>query len=264
MLSATDRFEWLNLEMNYKMNDLLKLTIEAHGGLDRWKNFSQISSRIICGGVTWEIKKQQGILDDIHVTSNIKGQFTTHYPFINKNWHTSFEPNRVAIEDDKGQVIEELFDPRSSFKGHVVETPWTKLQIAYFAGYAMWTYFNAPFNFAGPEYKVEELEPWNEDGEQFRRLQVTYPENIATHGPVQIFYIDDSGLIRRHDYNVEVFGGSPAAHYLSDYVEVQGIKIATKRKVYIRLADNTSLKPDPLLVSIDLSEIMLAPLLNHK
>lgn len=239
------------------MNDLLKLTIDAHGGLDRWKNFGQISSRINCGGVTWEIKKQKGILDDVYVTSDIKEQFTSHHPFINQGWHTSFKANRVAIEDDEGKVIEEMLDPRSSFKGHVVETPWTRLQLAYFAGYAMWTYFNAPFNFADPEYKVKELEPWTEDGQQFRRLQVTYPENIATHGPVQIFYIDESGLIRRHDYNVEVLGGSPAAHYLSDYIEVQGIKIATKRLVYIRSENNTPLKPDPLIVSIDLSEIRL-------
>jgi hypothetical protein len=239
------------------MNDLLKLTIEAHGGLDRWKNFDHISSRIFAGGVTWEIKNQPGILDDIFVTVDTKRQFTSHYPFINQHWHTSFQPNRVAIEDGNGGVVEELLNPRSSFKGHVVETPWTRLQLVYFAGYAMWTYFNAPFNFTDPGFSVQELEPWNEEGEDFRRLQVTYPEGIATHGPVHVFYIDQSGLIRRHDYDVEVLGGSGAAHYLFDYVEVQGIKVATKRMIYMRLTDNTSLKPDPVLISMTLSEFKL-------
>jgi hypothetical protein len=243
--------------MNYQMNDLLKLAIEAHGGLDRWKNVEQVSSRIICGGVLWDIKKQPGVVNDIYVTVGTKRQYTSHYPFVNQDWHTSFQPDRVAIENAKGEVVEELLDPRSSFKDHTVETPWSRLQLAYFAGYAMWTYFNAPFNFADPEYRVEELEPWTEDGEIFRRLQVIYPENKATHGPVQIFYIDQSGLIRRHDYDVVVMGGGGAAHYLFDYIEIEGIKIATKRKAYTRSADNTSLKPHPLLVSIDVSEIWL-------
>lgn len=240
------------------MNNLLKLTIEAHGGLDRWKTFDQVSSRLICGGLTWDIKKQSGILNDIYVSVETKSQFTSHYPFVNQDWHTSFEPTRIAIEDAKGNVIEEFFDPRSTFKGHTVETPWTRSQLAYFAGYAMWTYFNAPFNFTHPGYELQELDPWEEDGQVFRRLQVTYPENIATHSQIQTFYIDQSGLIARHDYDVEVFGGSGAAHYLFDYIDVKGIKIATKRKVYIRSADNTPLKPEPLLVSIDLSEIKLS------
>ena len=243
--------------MQNNMNDLLKLTIEAHGGLDRWKNFDHITARIIVGGVTWEIKKQPGLLDDVYVTVDTKRQFTSHYPFVNPNWHTSFQSNRVAIQDDKGGVIEELLNPRPSFKGHTVETPWTRLQLVYFAGYAMWTYFNAPFNFADPIYKVQELKSWNENGEDFRRLQVTYPDAIATHGSVQVFYIDQTGLIRRHDYDVDIFGGSGAAHYLSDYIDVQGIKVATKRRVYVRLEDNTPMKPDPLLVSVDLSEIKL-------
>jgi hypothetical protein len=29
---------------------------------------------------------------------------------------------------------------RNAFKGHAVDTPWTRLQLAYFVGYAMWTY----------------------------------------------------------------------------------------------------------------------------
>ena len=240
------------------MNNLLKFTIEAHGGLNRWKKYEHISAHLNCGGITWGLKKQAGILDDVYVRCDTQRQFTSHFPFINKDWYTSFEANRVAIMNASGQVIEEMSDPRYSFKGHVVETPWSRLQLAYFAGYAMWTYLNAPFSFADAGYKIKELEPVQDDGDQFRRLEVTYPGDIATHGSIQTFYIDESGLIRRHDYTAEVLGGIAAAHYLSDYIELQGIKIATKRRVYQLLENKTVLKPDPLLVSIDLSEIKLA------
>lgn len=239
------------------MNDLLRFTIEAHGGLENWNRFDSISARIICGGVTWAMKQQPGVLDDVFVTSDIHKEFTSHYPFINKDWRTSFEPHRVAILDSSNEVIEELTDPRRSFEGHTLESPWSSLQLAYFAGYAMWTYFNAPFNFADSGYQVAELDPWEEQGEVFRRLQVTFPKEVATHGSVQTFYIDTTGLIKRHDYNVDILGGSRAVHYLSDYKNIQGIQIATKRRVYVRNEDNSPLVPEPLLVSVDLSEIKL-------
>lgn len=239
------------------MKNLLEFTINAHGGIETWNKFETISAKLNSGGVLFPMKQQSGILDNIYVTSNTKKEFTTHFPFIEKDWHTSFEPGRIAIENHKGEIIEELFNPRESFKGHQRETPWSKLQLAYFAGYAMWTYFNVPFIFTNPNYKVKELEPWEENGETFRRLQVEFPPEITTHSRIQTFYIDKTGLIKRHDYNVEILGSSTAAHYLSDYIEVQGIQIATKRNVYVRLEDNTPLLPEPLLVSINLSEIDL-------
>ncbi|MBS7254017.1 hypothetical protein [Flavobacterium branchiicola] len=239
------------------MNNLLEFTINAHGGIETWNKFESITAKLNTGGVLWPMKQQAGILDDIYITSNTKKEFTTHYPFIKKNWHTSFVPDRIAIENEKGETIEELLNPRASFSGHDRDTPWSKLEVAYFAGYAMWTYFNAPFIFANPKYKVTELEPWEENGETFRRLQVEFPPEIATHSKIQTFYIDKDGLIKRHDYSADILGNSTAAHYLSDYIDVQGIKIATSRKVYVRLEDNTPLLPEPILVSIELSEISL-------
>ncbi len=238
------------------MNNLLEIAINAHGGAETWNQFESITARIKVGGVLWAMKQQAGVVEDIFVTSQTKNQATSHYPFINKDWKTSFNPGRIAIESNSGETIEQLHNPRTSFDGHTTETPWNPLQLAYFAGYAMWTYFNAPFNFAEQDYQTRELEPWEENGEVFRRLEVTFPEHIATHSKIQTFYIGQDGLIRRHDYSVDIAGGATAAHYLSDYTEVQGIQIAAKRRVYVRLEDNTPL-PEPLLVSVDLSGISL-------
>src|SRR5689334_10233503 len=55
-------------------------------------------------------------------------------------------PHRIAVEDDNGAVVEELLDPRASFAGHDLTTPWTRLQRAYFSGYAMWTYVTEPIS----------------------------------------------------------------------------------------------------------------------
>lgn len=82
---------------------------------------------------------------------------------------TSLDPDRVAIETTDARVVEERVQPRDSFVGHRVDTPWDPLQLAYFAGYAMWTYLTTPFLFTVDDVTTEELEPWFENGGLLRR-----------------------------------------------------------------------------------------------
>lgn len=238
------------------MNDLLKFTIDAHGGLDNWKRYESISASLKVGGTAWSLRQQAGVLDNINIVASTKRQFASFSPFITEGGYNTFEPDKVTISDGNS-VIEEMYDPRSSFEGYELQTPWSRLQLTYFSGYAVWTYLNVPFIFAGPGYQFEELEPWEENNEVFRRLRVTFPKEVATHSQVQTLYIDKTGLIKRHDYDVEIINNAPSANYVDNYVTVQGIKIGTRRRVYIRQEDNTPKLPAPVLVAIDISEIVL-------
>jgi hypothetical protein len=40
------------------MTPLAKLTIDAHGGLDRWNQFDAVSADLVQGGVLWKLKGQ--------------------------------------------------------------------------------------------------------------------------------------------------------------------------------------------------------------
>ncbi|GAA4154908.1 hypothetical protein GCM10022217_12500 [Chryseobacterium ginsenosidimutans] len=238
------------------MNNLLEFTIKAHGGLTHWNKFKNVSAHLNVDGMTWVRKQQPGILKDVNVSVEIEQQLVS-FQSKDQKWKTFFDSQRIAAETDEGKSIEELLNPRQSFEGHTRETPWSRLQAFYFASYAIWIYFNAPFCFAHPDYEVTEIEPWEENGETFRRLQVTFPDYLVTHSRIQTFYIDKAGLIRRHDYNVEISENAAGAHYLYDYEEIQGIKFPTRRQVFIRNQDNTTIQPEPVLVLIDLSEITL-------
>jgi hypothetical protein len=134
------------------------------------------------------------------------------------------------------------------------ETPWSTLQLAYFVGTAMWTYLTQPFTFAMPGFQTSVLEPWDEAGQQWRRLRVIWPSYVATHSTEQTLYFNDDCPLARHDYDVEISGGTSAAHYVSDYEEVAGIRLPTKHRIFPRAPDGRSLA-EPLVVSIDLSEI---------
>jgi hypothetical protein len=236
------------------MTDLATLAIDAHGGLDRWRTLKTVSARLLQGGALWQLKRQDGVLRDVHLTVDLRKEWASHWPFGQPDRHTSFQPNRVAIETSNGDVVEERVHPRESFAGHVLDTPWDSLQLAYFAGYAMWTYLNTPFLFALPGVKTEEVEAWPENGEVWRRLKVTFPTSIATHSAEQTFYFDQQGLLKRHDYDVDISGGTPAAHYVSELQEVSGIVVPTKHMIVPRQPDGSS-APTPVVVSIDISEI---------
>jgi hypothetical protein len=58
-------------------------------------------------------------------------------------------------------------------------------------------------------------------------------------------------------YDVELAGGTRRARYVDAYAEVSGIKFPTARRIFAR-QDDASVIREPLVVSIDLSNIQLA------
>ena len=235
------------------MNALLSKVLEAHGGLDRWSQFATARAQIVTGGGLWALK---GLIQDPaprQMTVSLHEEFASVTPFGRPDWRTSFRPERVAIETLDGQVVREQANPRSSFDGHTMNTAWEPLHRAYFNGYAMWTYLTTPFLMAMPGFEVREIEPLAEGDEPWRGLRARFPGQIASHSEEQDFYFGSDFLLRRHDYQVDVAGSFPAAQYVDKIVEVQGIKIPTRRRAYVRGPD---LKPvrDLLMVAIDLSD----------
>ncbi|MHA6202988.1 hypothetical protein ACXU4B_01020 [Dyella soli] len=230
----------------------LRRVIEAHGGLDSWNKHKALSVDLVVGGVLWGLKGQAGKLERTNVTVGLGEEWASHQPFGTDNRRTRFSPDRVAIEDAQGKVVEELAAPRRSFAGHALDTLWTEPQLAYFAGYAMWTYLNLPFLALHEGVEVEELPIWLENGEAWRPLRLTFSEAIATHSKVQTIYAGDDGLLRRHDYAVEIAADSAAAHYVGKYVTVDGIKFPTERRVYATDSDGKPMR-DLMTVSVDLA-----------
>lgn len=239
------------------MSDLLDEILAAYGGRSAWESARRISARQYFGGALWTLKGHPGALDDVQVTVDLHREHTRQEPFFADGHHTDFTPGRIAVEDAGGEVIEELLDPRSSFTGHEFTTPWTRLQLAYFSGYAMWTYVTEPISLTFPGVVAEEIDGWTEDGRDFRRLLITYPDSIETHSTRQTLYIGADGLIHRRDYTVDIAGDTPAAEYTTDFAEVSGLMIPATRMIYPRDERGHRL-PEPLVVSIRLADIVVS------
>ena len=153
------------------MNSLAKQVLDAHGGIDRWKQFRSVRARISSGGGLWALK---GLVQDAaprDLTVSLHEEFASISPYGQSDWRTAFTPNRIAIETMSGALVRERID----------------------------------------------------------------------------------FLLRRHDYNVDIAGGFPAAQYVHDIVEVQGFRMPTKRRAYVRGPNREPVR-DLLMVSIDFSD----------
>jgi hypothetical protein len=234
--------------------DLLSAVLDAHGGLDRWRQYNRVQATIVSGGLMFELKGQPQDPAPRRMTVGLQREWSSVQPFGADNQRTDFTPDRIAIETLNGDLVAERDHPRDSFAGAVLETPWDPLQRGYFNGYALWTYLTSPFLVTLPGFTIEELEPMQDAGTTLTGVRLRFPPDFASHSTLQEFYFGPDHLLARHDYRVDIAGRFSAIQYVSDFVEADGIRLPTKRRAY-RCGDDGKPIFDELMVSIDLSEI---------
>jgi len=237
------------------MNELLNRAVKAHGGLDRWNKVNSIKVAASITGAILYVKGKADFLKNVVLTTDTrKERLIVDFPAQDKR--AIFEPNRIVIETVDGMLIEARDNPVKSFSGQKRETPWDDIDVTYFVGEALWTYLNTPFLYTHEGFFTEEIASIQVEGETWRRLKVNFPDNVKSHTREQISCFGPDGLLRRHDYTVDILGGATGLNYASDYRDVDGISIPTKRRVYAYEGDYQRVK-EPLLVAIDMGEITL-------
>jgi hypothetical protein len=151
-------------------------------------------------GAIWYVKGKGDFLKNVILTAETRKEHLT-VDFPGQDKHAIFQPNRIVIETAEGTLIEARDNPEESFAGQQRETP------TYFAGEALWTYLNTPFLYTHEGFATEEIPSIQVDGEPWRRLKVTFPDNVKSHTREQISCFGPDGLLRRHDYPVDILGG---------------------------------------------------------
>jgi hypothetical protein len=237
------------------MNELLNVAVKAHGGLERWNKVKAIKVAASITGGIWYVKGKGDFLKNVILTAETRKEHLT-VDFLGQDKRAVFQPNRVVMETADGSLIDARDNPEKSFEGQQRETPWDDFHVAYFVGEALWTYLNTPFLYTYEGFVTEEIPSIQVEGEVWRRLKVTFPDNVKSHTREQISCFGPDGLLRRHDYTVDILGGATGLNYASDYRDVEGIIVPAKRRVYAYEGDYQLVK-EPLLVAIDMGEITL-------
>jgi hypothetical protein len=222
-------------------DELLAGVLDAHGGLENWTRVTRLTAELSLGGPFWGARGWPGVYDQVTVTLDPRSEHITFAPFTAPDRISvlDVDPEHVAIRTRDGELIEERDAPRGTFPLPFDDytTPWDAIQVAYFTSAAVWNYLTAPFVFVAPGVRASEIEPWQEGGETWRRLAVTFPETIANHNAEQVFYYDDQLQQRRMDYSPDVTGSPPVAHYTHDPKTFDGFVFPTRRRVLLHDAE---------------------------
>jgi hypothetical protein len=232
---------------------LVELALEAAGGPDLLRGAREIHASLHGSGTAIRSKRFGWVPGEIEVACSVDEQRTVISPYPEEGRRGVFTGSEVRIERvQDGSVLKARQNPRARFPGGRRLLWWDDLDFLYFSGYAMWGYLLAPHSFLRDGVETRELEPWEEQDERWRRLEVSYPAPWHMHCRKQIYYFDPAGRLRRNDYTAEVFGSfAKSAHMCGEHRTFDGLTLPTRRRVYGRRRNNKP-RRRPTLVSIDI------------
>ena len=225
---------------------------------------------------TWKFPARP--LEDYHYhqTVDIHGLRNVMRGFPTPELTCTFSHDEVRVESD-GNVIERRTQARHGFQGlgalRRIQR-WDIIDSAYFVGYAMSNYMSHPYRLTQPGFHVRRGEDWRGDNETWRRLEVEYPPGFDSHCRCETFYIDDHGLIRRHDYLPDVFAEArvlaallpiplKAGHFSCRHREVDGLIFPTFRRVMLAPPGHRPI-PGLTMICAQLSDISVTSAANEE
>ncbi|MEX5632484.1 hypothetical protein [Parafrankia sp. FMc2] len=246
------------------MDPLLEMALEAHGGRERWSKVSELTAHLSVGGPFWAMRgfPEAFLEETLHIDVADRRAVLSPWVAADHSLVADLARDGVALHAADGSVIESRDRPRPSYAGYDLYSAWDRLQVGYFLGYAMWNYLTTPYLLADPEVTAHEIDPWDEDGQTWRRLQIRIPATIPTHTAEQVFYVDADGLLRRLDYTVDVNANATVARYTDGHRTFDGLVFPTRRRVYPRrpngTADRSLPGPDGSAIAIDIHDVTVA------
>jgi len=227
---------------------LLDDAIEASGGFSRWNQLERFTLQLSIDGALLSRVGQAGRFREMAAEGSTRTQSVRFTGFTDPGKCGLYQPDRVTIESPEGNVLRAWHNPHQSFPDQARNAPWDELYLVFFCGFSVWNYLTTPFLLTQPDVEVEELAPWHEHSQLWRRLRATFPATILTHSCEQIFYFDDQGLQRRTDHELL---DSKVAQYSWAHQSFSGIVVPTLRRSLALEPDGTVIAK-PVLLDVEI------------
>ena len=227
---------------------LLDDAIDASGGIARWNSLSRFTLHLSVGGTLFASAGHAREFKDVTAEGSTRAQ-SVRFTGITGGEHSgSFQPDAITIESPDGEVLRTWQNPSLVFPEADPPALADELRLVFFCGVAIWNYLTNPFLLAHPDVVTEELTPWRENTETWRRLRAQFPPHLITLAPEQIFYFDENALQRRTDHDLF---GAKVAHYSWAHDSFGGIVLPTLRRAQTLRPDGTAIAK-PVLMDVEI------------
>jgi hypothetical protein len=227
---------------------LLDDAIDASGGMARWNSLSRFTLHLSVAGTLFSSAGHASEFKDVTAEGSTRAQ-SVRFTGITGGEHSgSFQPDAITIESLDGEVLRTWRNPSLAFAEAGSPALADELHLVFFCGVAIWNYLASPFLLAHPDVVTEELTPWREGTESWRRLRAQFPTRLITLAPEQIFYFDENALQRRTDHDLF---GMKVAHYSWAHDSFGGIVVPTLRRAQTLRPDGTVVAK-PVLMDVEI------------
>jgi len=213
-----------------ELSSLLEQVLEAHGGLEQWHKLSDLVTGI----------QMEGHLCPPSTPSNAIPQSQAFFALRQQRivmvtddggQRILIEPHLVSFAGDRNTQLKVLPISETASWAACVEGNLDLMRTAYVLGFVIRLYVTAPFLYTTAGFIVDEIDPWQEDGETWRVLRIGFPLDVETPARVQYAYYGDDGLLRRTRYKLGGREGTDCVDYVSSYQQVNGIWLPMAHEV---------------------------------
>jgi hypothetical protein len=222
--------------------------IDASGGLARWSGLNSFTLHLSVGGTLFSSAGHASEFKDVTAEGSTRTQSVRFTGITGGAQSGSFQPDAITIESLDGEVLRTWPNPSLAFPSAAPSLLADELHLVFFCGVAIWNYLMTPFLLTHPGVVVQELPPWQERTETWRRLHAQFPPSLITLAPEQVFYFDDAALQRRVDH--DLFGMKVAQHSWA-HDSFNGIVVPTLRRVQTLQPDGSVLDK-PVLMDVEI------------
>lgn len=227
---------------------LLDDVIDASGGMTRWNSLSRFTLHLSIGGTLFGNAGHAREFKDVTAEGATRTQSLRFTGITGGERSGSFQPDAITIEKLDGEVLQTWSNPVAAFAEAGSPALADELHLVFFCGVAIWSYLTIPFLLAHPDVVIEELSPWQQSTETWRRLRAQFPPHLITLASEQILYFDQSALQRRADH--ELFG-MKVAHSSWAHDNFGGIVVPTLRRIQAVQPDGTVIAK-PVLMDVEI------------
>lgn len=227
---------------------LLDDVIDASGGMARWNSLNRFTLHLSVGGTLFSSAGHAREFKDVTAEGSTRTQSVRFTGITGGEYSGSFQPDAITIESLDGDVLRSWPNPSLAFPEVDPSALADELHLIFFCGVAIWSYLTIPFLLAHPDVVIEELSPWQENAETWRRLRAQFPAHLMTLAPEQVFYFDESALQRRTDHDLF---GTKVAHSSWAHDSFGGIVVPTLRRAQPVRPDGTVIAK-PVLMDVEI------------
>jgi hypothetical protein len=219
---------------------LLEQVLAAHGGREAWESAAEVTVRLRSWGLALTMKRVGEPFREYEARVTVGRPRTVISPY--PGGVGVYERDSVWIESEDGAEVARRDQMRRRFPGFRRRLWWDPLDALYFAGYALWNYFNTPLLLTRCDVE-----------ERGRSLHVRFPPDVPSHARTTVFHFDERGLLERLQYTAEVFGKfARANHVCSQHRTFDGLVFPTVRRVTLRGTRG------PVLIAIDVDDVSVS------